>query len=111
MIFNSIFKTSPANDQIKVLSPGEYRNAIAGKKVQLVDVRTAAEFNTGHIAGAVNIDFFQPVIFDEKFANFNKKEPVYIYCRSGNRSISAARKLLQMGFNEVYDLQGGYLNW
>ncbi len=41
----------------------------------------------------------------------NKDEPLYIYCRSGNRSGKAASKLKELGFKEVYDLQGGVLDW
>jgi rhodanese-related sulfurtransferase len=112
MIFSSIFKANAQNDQgIIVLPVAEYKEAISGKQVQLADVRTSQEFKSGHIPNAVNIDFFQPVTFAEKFSNFNKKEPVYIYCRSGNRSLTAARKLLQMGFTKVYDLEGGFMNW
>lgn len=112
MIFSSIFKANAQNDEgITVLPVAEYKEAISGKQVQLADVRTSQEFNSGHIPNAENIDFFQPVIFAEKFAKFSKKEPVYIYCRSGNRSLTAARKLVQMGFSKVYDLEGGFMNW
>lgn len=112
MIFSSLFKTSADNDQrIQVLPVAEYRKAIAGKKVQLADVRTAQEYQSGHIPNAINIDFFQPFVFAEKFAKFNRNEPLYIYCRSGNRSLTASKKLVDMGFSKVYDLQGGYLNW
>ena len=66
--------------------------------VQLVDVRTAKEFNDGAIKNALNIDFFQQEIFNEEFGKLNKEQPVYLYCRSGNRSHQAALKLEAMGF-------------
>ena len=41
----------------------------------------------------------------------NKDEPLFIYCRSGRRSANAAHKLKAQGFTEVYDLQGGIIDW
>ena len=41
----------------------------------------------------------------------DKDKPVYLYCRSGARSQKAARKLIDMGFEKVYDLKGGFMRW
>ena len=41
----------------------------------------------------------------------DKEKPVYLYCRSGKRSASAAEKLKEAGFTEVYNLKGGILAW
>ncbi|WP_339630674.1 rhodanese-like domain-containing protein [Bizionia echini] len=95
---------------VKVLTVEEYKTQIEAGKVQLVDVRTPDEFNAGHITNAKNIDFFAPS-FERQFEKLNKEKPVYIYCRSGARSKKAASKLSAMGFTEIYDLKGGYLNW
>lgn len=116
LILMSIFSTlvgmnSQETNQIKVISPSEFREATASKSIQLVDVRTANEFESGHISGAVNIDFFKTNEFDEAFNKLNKKAPVYVYCRSGVRSNKTAKKLVALGFTEIYDLKGGYLNW
>ncbi|WP_338038988.1 rhodanese-like domain-containing protein [Maribacter litopenaei] len=89
----------------------EYAEAISGKKVQLVDVRTPAEYNGGHIKKAINIDFFNASHFKNAFEKLDKNQPVYVYCRSGARSQKAARKLVGMGFTEIYDLRGGYNSW
>lgn len=99
------------NDTIKILNPSEFKEAINSKDVQLVDVRTADEFNDGAIESAVNIDFFQQENFTKEFEKLDKEQPVYLYCRSGNRSQQAAVKLKAMGFTKIYDLQGGYINW
>ena len=45
------------------------------------------------------------------FEKLDMSKPVYIYCRSGARSRKAAHKLADMGFKEIYDLQGGYSKW
>jgi rhodanese-related sulfurtransferase len=44
-------------------------------------------------------------------ASLNKNKPVAIYCRSGRRSASALIILKEMGFKDIYDLEGGFLNW
>ncbi|MDT7827477.1 rhodanese-like domain-containing protein [Pricia sp. S334] len=88
-----------------------YANAISGKKVQLVDVRTSGEFHGGHIKKAVNIDVMDAMNFQKAFEKLDKDKPVYLYCRSGARSRKAAKRLVGMGFSEIYDLKGGYMRW
>ena len=79
-------------------------------QLQLVDVRTDEECKEGMIRKALNIDVTS-ANFEEKAITLLKKDiPVYIYCRSGGRSIIAAEMLAEKGF-EVYNLEGGYLNW
>ncbi|HDZ06427.1 hypothetical protein LCGC14_0513210 [marine sediment metagenome] len=111
-IYNSIFgANAQQNDTIKILNPSDFKDTIKSKNVQLVDVRTADEFNAGAIESALNIDFFQQENFTEEFEKLDKEQPVYLYCRSGSRSQQAAGKLKAMGFNKIYDLQGGYMSW
>lgn len=98
-------------DTIVILNKQQYTEAIDSKKVQLVDVRTPSEYNSGHIKNAINIDFFNASKFENSFEKLNKNKPVYLYCRSGARSQKAARKLAGMGFSEIYDLRGGYNVW
>jgi rhodanese-related sulfurtransferase len=98
------------NHSFKLLTPIEFKLQIENKDVQLVDVRTPQEFISGHITNAKNIDFFSEK-FNIEFEMLNKEKPVYVYCRSGNRSRQTVNKLIKMGFIEIYDLEGGYLNW
>ena len=74
-------------------------------------VRTPKEFNESHIEGAVNVDFYQEDVLNSFFKSLDNTKPVYIYCRSGNRSRKTSDKLIDKGFIEIYDLKGGYLNW
>ncbi|MFD0797281.1 rhodanese-like domain-containing protein [Maribacter chungangensis] len=104
-------KKNETSDKIAILDANSYKEAITGKKVQLVDVRTANEFKGGHIKNAVNIDFFNAAAFSTSFEKMNKEKPVYLYCRSGARSQKAARRLINMGFTQIYDLKGGYMRW
>jgi len=106
--FSSLFGSKTQNsDTITLLDPMDFYNAINTDKVQLVDVRTANEFAGGQIAYAQNIDFFKQEAFKTQFQKLDPSKPVYIYCRSGNRSGKAARQLIQMGFEKVFDLEGG----
>lgn len=96
--------------QFKVLSTTEYEQAIAKEDIQIVDVRTAGEYSSGHIKDAINIDVSSRD-FESKISELNKDEPIYIYCRSGARSARAARTMESLGFTQIYDLRGGILSW
>lgn len=98
-------------NKFEVLEKNAFKAAIRNKKAQLVDVRTPREYRVGHIGKAINIDLFQGGAFEQAFEKLDKRKPVYLYCRSGSRSRKAARKVLNMGFQKVYDLKGGYMRW
>ena len=103
--------SKPLQDQvITVLPLNKFIALTKNKDVQLIDVRTPEEFKQGHIINAKNIDFFSQN-FDVQFENLDKSKPVYIYCRSGNRSGKDAIKLAKKGFVKILDLEGGYLNY
>lgn len=75
----------------------------------LVDVRTAEEFNDVRIPGAINIP--NETIADEKPRELpDLNQPIFVYCRSGNRSAQAAAKLAAIGYTKVYDF-GGIIDW
>ncbi|WP_394466631.1 rhodanese-like domain-containing protein [Mariniflexile sp. HNIBRBA6329] len=109
-LFSFLFGSKVQNANIKVLAPNEFKKQITNHSVQLIDVRTANEFKSGHIKKANNIDFFSSS-FIAQLEKLDKQKPVYVYCRSGNRSNKAANQLAKMGFVEIYDLKGGFLNW
>jgi len=93
---------------IETVSVEVYREALPGR--QIVDVRTQEEYDAGHIPNAENIDFYSPT-FSEQFDRFNRDAPLAIYCRSGGRSGQALEVLVDMGFSDVVDLQGGFMAW
>lgn len=76
----------------------------------LLDVRTAFEFKEGHIPGAVNLDVYQPGFLEEA-EKLDRSRPVFVYCRSGNRSYTVAQAFVQMGFERVRNLQHGIISW
>lgn len=77
---------------------------------QFVDVRTSREYAEGTILDAVNIDVLE-ANFRESIAQLDRSKPVYLFCRSGNRSQKAAAIMTEMGFREIHDLEGGYQAW
>ncbi len=97
-----------AKQVVELISPKDL-NAKLGD-IQLIDIRTPREFNGGYIKGAININFFDRD-FNDQMAKLNKDKELYIYCRSGNRTSKAAKRLKDQGFTKIYDLQGGILNW
>lgn len=107
--FNSC-KDNSENKQITVISPEEVYEAVTNSDRQLIDVRTTEEFAEGHVANSKNICVTEDD-FKEKASKLNKNEPVYVYCKSGKRSANAAQILKEMGFTEIYDMDGGILNW
>jgi rhodanese-related sulfurtransferase len=83
---------------------------IADRQPFVLDVRTPSEFASGHIEGAVLI----PVqALAQRLGELDevKERPVFVYCRSGNRSTVAARMLVDAGFDEVINLRRGIVEW
>lgn len=78
--------------------------------VQLVDVRTPQEWFTGHIEGALHIDWFSDG-FAEEAAGLDRERPVRLYCAAGGRSAEAREMLRGMQFKDVKDLDGGIEAW
>ncbi len=74
-------------------------------KVTILDVRTELEFSNGSVAGAVNIPVDN---LRERISELDSKKPVYVFCQIGLRGYIASRILMQNGFDNVYNLSGGY---
>ena len=76
----------------------------------ILDVRTPAEYQSGAIAGAVNIDIYS-ADFKSRLNQLNKNKKYLVYCHTGNRSAQAAAIMKDLKFKEVYDLSGGVVRW
>ncbi|MGH7443129.1 MAG: rhodanese-like domain-containing protein, partial [bacterium] len=72
------------------------------------DVRSKAEFRTGHLAGAVNIPLWN---LSGALNQLDKSQPLVVYCRSGHRSALALRTLRSAGFPKAKHLAGGTGAW
>ena len=78
--------------------------------VRVLDVRTPEEFAAGHLAGAINLDYFN-ANFREKAAHLDKTKPYLIHCATGRRSAQAREVLRGLNFTALYHLEGGYKAW
>ena len=95
---------------VEHVTPAEAQKLIGEKEVRVLDLRTPEEFATGHIAGAVNIDFRAPD-FEQKIASLEKQPRYVVHCSSGNRSAKALPLLQKHGFEHLYHLDGGFIAW
>ncbi len=88
----------------------EFNQLIAEKPGIILDVRTAEEYEEGHINNALNIDFYGDN-FANELENLDKNQPIYVYCHSGGRSGKTKKMLVDQGFICVYNLSGGFSKW
>lgn len=77
---------------------------------QILDVRTPEEYTSGHIENSDNVNWLSES-FVARTDKYDKTKPVFVYCKSGGRSIKASNKLAELGFTTVYNLDGGMLKW
>jgi len=114
VMFVAVFAVScfsPASDDGFLLEPKLFAEKLKETPdAVLIDVRTPGEVAQGIIEGAININL-QGRDFSEKMEALDKNGQYFVYCKMGGRSGAARKKMLQMGFVNVYDLKGGYNNW
>lgn len=92
------------------LSPEDFKKAVSSdNKAVIVDVRTAQEYYEGHIEGAILMDVSSSG-FDDLINSADTSATYYIYCRSGNRSKVAFKKMQNRGL-KVFELEGGIMAW
>ncbi|WP_445452230.1 thioredoxin domain-containing protein [Flavobacterium sp. 25HG05S-40] len=82
----------------------------ATQNPQLLDVRTPAEYSSEHIDNAKNVNW-NGSDFVTQANQLDKTKPVFVYCKVGGRSSQAADKLAELGFKEIYNLDGGIMKW
>ena len=99
------------DSSIQIVDKMHIKSEVIGKEVQLIDVRTPAEFEAGHIEGASNFNITDSATFLEQLASLDKNKPVYLYCKLGGRSGKAAQILKKEGFTNIFDYSGGYQDW
>jgi len=76
----------------------------------ILDVRTPQEYAEGNIAQALNINFKSDTFRDD-VDKLDKEATYLVYCRSGVRSAGARDVMAELGFTEVYNMEGGILEW
>lgn len=101
--------TMTESKQCREASPDECRRMI-DEGCRILDIRTPDEFRQGHLADAVNIDFYAPD-FRARIQKLDRDQPYVVYCRKGIRGAKALGIMQQAGFTWVYNLSGGYDTW
>ena len=105
-----VTKTSETSSSYKTISSTEAQQMIEDNKDALIlDVRTAAEYESGHIQNAVNLSN-EDIQAGKVDSLKDKSQLIMVYCRSGNRSRQAAQKLAELGYTNVVDF-GGIQSW
>jgi rhodanese-related sulfurtransferase len=95
----------------QVLTPKDFEIKMNESKDRLlIDVRTQDEYRQGHLPNALLLDYYSRD-FNDQLSKLDKSKPVFVYCASGGRSNAAARVMKDMGFKQVFDLQGGFRAW
>lgn len=95
--------------KVEVLEKPQYR-AMVEQGYKVIDVRTPEEYEEGHIEGAQNINV-KSEAFVTEIEKLSKSDTLLVYCRSGRRSLYAAQVMVSFGFQKIYDLKDGFLNW
>ncbi len=102
-------KNNADNNQPKTITAEEAKLLMDKSEVTVVDVRTQEEYNAQHIPQAILVPLDQ--IQSGNFENLpDKSATLLVYCRSGNRSSTAADLLAENGYTDVYDF-GGIIDW
>ncbi|WP_371815092.1 rhodanese-like domain-containing protein [Exiguobacterium sp. s154] len=103
-----IFVITSEKDGITRIDVKTLQNKLENEEIMLLDVRESSEYKGGHIGGAVNAPLSS---LDANQLPYPKDEPIYVICRSGNRSAQAASQLQDAGYTEIYDVSGGMMAW
>lgn len=110
VVLGSIFMFMHNSNAKNLVTYTDLQQKIADKEdIVLLDVRTAEEFNSGHIPTAVLLPYDQIEDKSEKLLNDKNKE-IIVYCRSGRRSAIALDMLVKLGYTNVKDF-GGVSRW
>lgn len=105
-----ILSACKSTAQTANLSVADFETSIAKTSMQLLDVRTPGEYQSGHLSNALLADWNNPEEFKKRVKALDKNIPVYAYCLSGARSNAAAAWLNENGF-PAYNLAGGINAW
>ncbi|AFZ57898.1 rhodanese-like domain-containing protein [Anabaena cylindrica FACHB-243] len=100
--------TTSINSQLQLVDAATVQKLIEQQKIQLIDVREPSEYAAEHIPNAQLLPLSK---FQIEQVSLTQGKEIVIYCLSGNRSNQAAKKLLNAGFTEFKQLEGGITAW
>lgn len=107
---NGVEKSKIQKGKVENLNPDEMSKRMKDHPGTILDVRTPEEWSEGMIEGATTYNFYEDN-FADQLRTLPKDQPVYVYCAAGGRSSEAAKVMSEMGFREVYNLDGGIGEW
>ena len=110
LLFISVSCRSQEGKDQKV-DADQFEKGVQATNIQVLDVRTAGEYMSGHIKNALQADWTNTEQFNDRIKYVDKDKPVFIYCLVGSRSAAAAAWMRSNGFNKVVELQGGINAW
>lgn len=110
IILAGLLSCQSSKPGFRSVSVDEFQHLIADSSVIRLDVRTAKEFDEGHIPNAVNIDVLQPDFLHKVLSSLPRKRTIAVNCRSGKRSKKAAELLAKKGY-KVVELDTGFNGW
>lgn len=96
-------------DVVRINMEEAKNNLEADKSIVLLDVRSKMEYAEGHIEGAINVPVTE-LEYEIEDIIPDKDQTIYLYCRSGVRTIMAGDVLLNLGYTSIYDM-GGIIYW
>jgi rhodanese-related sulfurtransferase len=79
-------------------------------KFAILDIRTPGEFQSGHLAKSIPIDFYSPT-FADQLNRLDKTKTYLVYCRTGNRSTKSLQLFKKLKFQKVYHMTSGISDW
>lgn len=96
----------------KVLFPNDFEKTIrTANPIHLIDLRTKAEYEAGHIKKSIHIDYLRADFEDYIKGIYGLKTPLILYCQSGKTSEDAANYLSEIGYENITTLKGGFEKW
>ena len=110
IILAGLLSCQSSKPGFRSVSVDDFQHLIADSSVIRLDVRTAKEFDDGHIPNAVNIDVLQPDFLQKALSSLPRKHTIAVNCRSGKRSKKAAELLAKKGY-KVVELDAGFNGW
>jgi rhodanese-related sulfurtransferase len=111
IVLSVLFASFELKAQVTTIAPAEAEQKMQKRKTKVLDVRTPKEFAEGHLPNAVNIDVMDSASFIKQIQLLKKRKNYVVYCRSGKRSLKASAILVQNGFKNIYNMEGGILEW
>jgi len=112
LVFTLTICLVACQSEVRTITSQQVNNLLAqgdNSKV-ILDVRTADEVQYGSVPTSIHLDFFSPD-FQSGLEKLDRDQAFIVYCQSGVRSEKTANQMVEMGFQEVYEMSGGFKEW